>query len=330
MPRRKPYTKVLKNNQQRASHVAGMGDVAFKGFQCLNAECQEFIFVRRDETLEEFEISCPKCHYLMKSGEESKFFDYDLMDLRNGEAIESGSFTVVHDDYIAEAQEYKYCLYCNSMKPLIYFDNHGSRRGTGRQGECNLCKKIYNSIKNQTRLTDQHREAAQKRRLYMDLSGGAKIDSKTVYERFNNRCFRCDEDLSVNVNRRRLDHTLSVYYLWPLLTETATLLCAFHNGEKAESWPSEYYSPVELKRLAVITGIDYGLLSGPPTYNPEALQRLAQPDFVDSLLVKFSAYMEEMIKLRNRLLRETGTDFFKTSTTISKQWIDRADAIYKK
>lgn len=215
------------------------------------------------------------------------------------------------------------------MKPLTFFDVHRSRRGTGRQGECNLCKAIYNSIKNQTRLTDQHREAAQKRRLYMDLSGGTKIDSRAVYARFNDKCFKCGEDLSLNASRRRLDHTLSVYYLWPLTTETATLLCPLHNGEKAERWPSEYYSDSELKRLAIITGIDHGLLSGPPTYNPEALKLLGSPEFVDDLLVKFSAYMLEVIKLRNRLLRETGTDFFRVSKTISNEWIKRADAIYK-
>jgi hypothetical protein len=82
--------------------------------------------------------------------------------------------------------------------------------------------------------------------------------------------------------------------------------------------------------LSVITGIDYDLLSGPPTYNPEALKLLAQAEFVDKLLIKFSAYMPELIKLRNRLLRETGIDFFQTSTSISKQWIERADAEYKK
>ena len=46
MVRRKPYTKVDKTNQIRAEHVRGMGDTVFKGFQCLNSECQEFIFVR--------------------------------------------------------------------------------------------------------------------------------------------------------------------------------------------------------------------------------------------------------------------------------------------
>jgi hypothetical protein len=327
MVRRKAYTKVIKRNQLRPAHVKGMGDVAFKGFQCLNPECREFIFVRKDETIDSFEIECPTCHYVMRSGEESKFFDYDLADLRTDTVIESGEFKVLNDDYITEAQEYKYCLLCNSLKPLNYFDVHRSRPGTGR-GECNLCKAIYNSIKNQTRLPDQHREAAEKRRLYMDLSGGAKIDSKVVFERFGNRCFKCDDDLSLTPGRRRLDHTLSVYYLWALTTDTATLLCPLHNGEKAERWPSEYYSPVELKRLSVITGIDHELLSGPPTYNPEALKLLSIPEFVDHMLEKFSAYMPEVIKLRNRVLRETSIDFFNTSSTISKVWINQANTIY--
>ena len=50
MPRRSPYTKVVKTNQIRAAHVSGMGDVVFKGFQCLNSECLEFIFIRKVET----------------------------------------------------------------------------------------------------------------------------------------------------------------------------------------------------------------------------------------------------------------------------------------
>ena len=49
MVRRKPYTKVNKTNQIRAEHVRGMGDIVFKGFQCLNSECREFIFIRKDE-----------------------------------------------------------------------------------------------------------------------------------------------------------------------------------------------------------------------------------------------------------------------------------------
>lgn len=49
MPRRSPYTKVLKKNQIREAHVKGMGDIVFKGFQCLNPSCKYFMFVKKDE-----------------------------------------------------------------------------------------------------------------------------------------------------------------------------------------------------------------------------------------------------------------------------------------
>lgn len=325
MGRRKPYTKVYKENQIRAEHVRGMGDVVFKGFQCLNPDCKEFIFVRKDEIKEDFNITCPKCENVLHSNGETKFFNYKLLDLRNRSIIEEGQFTIKHDDYVAEAQEYKYCIICNTIKPIQFFDRH-KRRASGRQGECRLCKTIYNNIKNKTRITDQHREAQQKRRLYVDLSGGSKINSKEVYKRFDYRCFKCGKDLrNVEKKERHLDHTLPAYYLWPLTTETATLLCEEHNGEKAEKWPSEYYNSDELKDLSARTGISYEILSGKPHYNPDAIEKLKNPKTVDALLKKYSAYMEEIIKLHNRLLIDCGFDFFQYSNIISPRWIRKAD-----
>ena len=63
-----------------------------------------------------------------------------------------------------------------------------------------MCKAVYNALKNPTRTTDQHREAAQKRRLYMDLTGGGKIDSKRIYERFGYQCFKCGEGLDQDIH----------------------------------------------------------------------------------------------------------------------------------
>ncbi len=330
MPRRSPYTKVLKENQLREDHVKGMGDLLFKGFQCLNPKCTEFLFVRTDEIVDAFEIECPECGYRMKSGEETKFYDYKLFYKVKKKVIEEGEFTILHDDYLEEAQVYKYCIICNSIKPEYLFDKHSSRKSK-RQGECRLCKGVYNSIKNQTRITDQHREAAQKRRLYIDLAGGQKIDSKEVLKRFDNKCFKCVKDLSVvdNPSERPLDHTLPAYYLWPLTTDNATLLCKRHNSEKSGKWPSAYYEPKELKKLAVITGIDYETLTGESHYNPDAIERLKNPEHVDALLTKFSAYITEIMKLRNRLKYDTGFDFFKHSKIISKVYVKRADEIYK-
>lgn len=332
MARRKPYTKVEKTNQIRADHVKGMGDVVFKGFQCLNSECQEFIFIQRDQIGDDFEIICPDCNMVMRSGDESKFYEYDLVDKRitPPQVIETGEFAILHDDYIQEAQDYKYCIICNTIKPLDLFDRHKSRK-SGRQGECRLCKKVYNAIKNQTRLTDQHREAAQKRRMYLDLSGGHKIDSEQIHKRFKYRCFKCGKDLrNVPAKERPLDHTLPAVYLWPLTSENATLLCRDHNGEKSGRWPSEYYSNEELKRLAVLTGIEYDVLISQPHYNPEALKRLQNPVVVDGLIQKYIAYMPEIIKLRNRILRHEGFDFFEHSTTVSPAWVRQANKEYQR
>jgi len=331
MSRRTPYTKVLKENQVREEHVKGMGDVLFKGFQCLRSSCKNFLFVRKDEIHEEFEFECPVCKFSFKSGEETKFYDYKLENIKENKIIEEGEFTILHDDYISEAQEYKYCIVCNTIKPSYLFDKH-SARGSGRQGECRLCKGVYNSIKNQSRITDQHREAAQKRRMYLDLSGQSKIDSKVIHDRFGFKCFKCGKDLSVveSAKERPLDHTLPIYYLFPLDTNNATLLCREHNGEKSGKWPSEYYNKEELKKLSVITGIDYSILEGKSFYNPEALKNLENPETVDALLTKYSAYMDEIIKLRNRLLSQIGFDFFKYSKIISPVHVEKANEFLKK
>jgi hypothetical protein len=328
MPRRTTYTRVLKENQLREEHVKGKGDVLFRGFQCLNSACTNFLFVRKDEIHIEFEIECPVCNFKLKSGEETKFYDYKLQHTVENRTIEEGEFSVLHDDYLNESQEYKYCIVCNTIKPIHLFDRH-SVRNSGRQGECRLCKGIYNSIKNQTRISDQHREAAQKRRMYLDLSGQQKIDSKVIHDRYGFRCFKCGKDLSTveNANERPLDHTLPVYYLFPLNTNNATLLCRDHNGEKSGKWPSKYYTDEELKRLSIITGIDYTILKGEPFYNPEAMENLKKPEVVDALLTKYSAYIDEIMKLRNRLLKETGFDFFQTSTIISPVHIQKADEL---
>lgn len=333
MPRRSPYSKVNKSNQIRADHVKGMGDVVFKGFQCFNPECTEFIFVREDEIGEDFSIQCPTCGYIHESGGETKFYDYS-MDVNdedgNPVSVATGEFTIYHDDYIAEADEYKYCIVCNTIKPLEFFDRHSSRK-SGHQGECRLCKKAYNEIKNGTRLTDQHREAAQKRRLLLDVAGSPKINSREIENRYGDKCFCCGKDLSGITDKREkpLDHTLPVYYLWPLSTENATLLCHDCNGSKSGTWPSKFYDDAHLRKLSILTGFDYDLLSGEPQYNPDAIKALHDPEKVDALLVKFAAYMPEVMKLRNRILKDTGYDFFTVSKTISAAYIRQADEMMK-
>lgn len=165
----------------------------------------------------------------------------------------------------------------------------------------------------------------------MDLTGAARIDSKRIYERFRYRCFKCGHDVSHDIHARsdphagNLDHTLPAKFLWPMTTANATLLCQRHNAEKAEKWPSEFYTDQELKRLVTWTGIPYAALTATPHYNPAALDKLHDADFVDGLLIKYAAYMNEMITIRNRILIATGFDMFAVSRKLSQAWIDRAD-----
>lgn len=330
MPRRKAYTRVIKKNEIREDHVKGMGDVVFKGLQCLNSQCEEFIFIPRIEIGDIFEISCPSCGFSIRSGDETQFYEYELKDLRDESIIEEGRFTILHDDYIDESQEYKYCIVCNTLKPVHLFDRHKARK-SGRQGECKLCKKEYNAIKNQTRLEDQHREAAQKRRLYLDLSDGQKINQNEIRKRFNNKCFKCGKNLrGLSAKEAPIDHTLPALFLWPLLTETATLLCQKHNSEKSGGWPSDFYTQNELKKLSVLTGISFDILAGLPHYNPDALERLRDPNIVDGVLQKYTAYMQEIVKLRNRILEYEGIDFFESSYMVSPAWIRRANEEYER
>ncbi|MFD0915003.1 hypothetical protein ACFQ14_01125 [Pseudahrensia aquimaris] len=332
MARRAAYTQVNRLNFTNPDHVNGMGDKTFRGFQCLNKECTCFFFIQTETIEPDFEFICESCGFVHAAGETTKLYDYELKDRRDNSLIEEGAFEILHDDYVSESKEYKYCIVCGALKPFELFDVHGSRR-TGRQGECRVCKQSYNAIKNQTRLTEQHREASQKRRLYTHFEDRKKMDLGAIYARFDNRCFKCGTDLSEDLiagvakKEGNLDHTLPVFFLWPLTTDNATLLCRQHNGEKAEKWPGTYYSEAEMKRLSAMTGIEYRLLEAAPTFNPEALAKLKDPNFVESLFEKFARYPQELLRLRNRILKHTGFDFLDVTEKLSPDWKRQADAL---
>ena len=316
MPRRKPYTRVTKVGQVRPAHVRGMGDVVFKVFQCVSGTCQEFVVVREDNVGSYFEIICPRCGFAHQTGGKTKLFDYALVHESEG-TIEEGEFTVLHDSYIREAGRFKYCLYCYALRPLEHFDRHNSRK-SGRQGECSSCKAIYNGIKNQSRTTDQHREASAKRRLYGLLAGdGDRIDSKAVFDKFEGTCFKCNRRLqypAAKGNAFNLDHTLPVRLLWPLETRNATLLCATCNNEKHGLWPSEVYSKAELRRLARLTSYEYGLLAGEPRINESAIGKIVSDP--DRFIEDWIRYPNEIMKLRRLIQDYAQLDIFEGASHV--------------
>ncbi|WP_017295244.1 hypothetical protein [Geminocystis herdmanii] len=167
--------------------------------------------------------------------------------------------------------------------------------------------------------------------MYSIISGSQKLNSEEVLKKYHYKCFKCGKDLH-NVNseqERPLDHPLPIYYLYPLTTETATLLCRNCNGKKRAKWPSAFYSEDKVRELSIRTGISYELLSGEPLYNSDALEYLKKSENVDQLLKQYAKYMNVIIKLRNRILKDCGFDFFKYSQTISQDWIEKADKEYE-
>lgn len=312
MVRRAPYSKVEKQNQIKTERVAGNGDVLFRGFECINPECDQFIKVEDEVLNSDYEIVCPKCSYTHTRDGRVKLYDFDLTVIQDEVKIsmDTGIFAINHRDYIDEALRYKYCIVCNKLKPVEDFDRH-SARNTKRQGECRLCKKSYNAIKNKTRIIDQHREAANKRRLLLELSDQKRLDIDTIIKRFGTKCFNCGMDLSEQSNNKwHLDHTLPIYYLWSLSTDNATLLCSECNGAKSNKWPSEFYDDSQLKKLSFMTGIEYKILAGEPFFNPEAITRLCDSNTIASLLTKYAKYENEVFLLRDRISNIQKIDIF--------------------
>ena len=66
-------------------------------------------------------------------------------------------------------------------------------------------------------------------------------------------------------------------------------------------------------------------MAGKPQYNPAAIGKLKDPDFVEALFEKFARYPQELLRLRNRILDSTGFDFLDVSTKISPDWKKQAD-----
>lgn len=331
MPRRKTYSNLNKVGQYRPEHVDGQ--TLYKVFQCLNPDCTEIITIKKDDIDEDYSIICPKCGYEHYSGGEQHLFDFSMDvndDDGNPVSVQEGEFVISHDEYIENASLYKYCLLCNTLKPIEYFHKHAVLK-SGRQGECIDCKTNYNAVKNGTRTSDQHFESSQKRRLLIEVAGTARVSRKAIEQKYGHKCFNCGTDLSgVTTNKEKpIDHTLPVYYLWPATTNSGTLLCRTCNGNKTGKWPSDFYSDAKLHQLAVHTGFDYHLLAGEPQYNPDALARLRNPDDVDALLVKNAGHMEEVCRLRNRILTDTDIDFFKYATALSETWITYANSLIK-
>jgi hypothetical protein len=215
--------------------------------------------------------------------------------------------------WVESGVQMKYCRVCERLQPLENFHRHRpNSRGfrTGRQLECKTCKNtVINPALNPLRTADQHREAAQRRRLFGVVAGEVgKLDSNAIFEKFGSKCFSCDKALAQDksLGPFAFDHTLPAKLFWPMSTGTATLLCADCNGRKHELWPSQFYSDQKLRSLARLTSIDYELLVGRPVVNASAVAAILED--VDGFIEEWIAYPGDLLRVRELLLREAGID----------------------
>jgi hypothetical protein len=323
MARRKPYTKVEKHGQDRPARVKGKGDVVYRRFECMNPDCTQTLVVPEEECVGEFSIECPACEYVHSPGGHLHPFDYRLRDLHTGEVINEGPFMPAHEVYVGRAERVKYCLNCYTMQPLGNFDVHSPRPNSKRQGECRMCKKLYNDFKNESRIAEQHHEAAENRRLLSTVSGETTVTSVAeLLDEFTHSCFNCGrslKDKEGGTSGYHLDHTLPVLWLWPL-NRGPTILCRKCNGRKSGQWPSEFYRDrAKLQKLSALTGIPFKELNGEPFFNPLAVERLH--DEADSIIERWIPYPEKLRGLGARILAATGQDVFRDARPESRRAI---------
>ncbi|MBA88956.1 MAG: hypothetical protein CMB16_06805 [Euryarchaeota archaeon] len=223
-------------------------------------------------------ISLPR----KKSGRRRRVLARRVTRKRYTKVGRKGGYQKIH--YV-EGVAHKFCSNpngtCPKLKPLSEFNRRSSAK-TGHQDDCRECQNIRNRATNPDRLREQLIEGSTNRRLRGLVTRGKdeKLDIKAIFKRFENKCFNCDEELDINAEKGsgeyELDHTCSIYYWWPLTTNTATLLCGKGknkcNGKKNRKWPSEFYNKEKLRSLSELTGIDLEIISGGPVMCPDTVE----------------------------------------------------------
>lgn len=146
----------------------------------------------------------------------------------------------------------------------------------GHQLECKACKKFFvNAPLNPQRNPQQFKEDGLRRRAIEALvdklldknlihfefrKKNKKEFSVHIWRKFDKRCFKCGPNSKpLKLKDMDLDHTMPLAYLYRL-DETATCLCKSHNSQKSDSFPVDFYSKEELKRLSIIAGLPLSTL----------------------------------------------------------------------
>ncbi len=245
---------------------------AWASYICVNCKHMNYVHIgdtllTPEQALQTQQWECSACGYMhSKDADLPEYWDHwnpELLEQENltVERFWQGFFRVATEN---PESYWKMCNACGRILPNNAFSKHIGWGPLEKQMECRACKGAINAVLNCQRTPEQLRESSIRRRIADLLVSdyNEKIDVKALFERFDGKCFKTGKPLDINKSGSwHIDHILPSRYLYPLTTQNAALLCSEANSNKRDRWPSEFYSPQELVRLARITGADLTLLS---------------------------------------------------------------------
>ena len=251
---------------------------ALVSFACLACNTRGFVRVGLElldakAAFESAEWVCENCGFV-HSRDSDLPFEHWPEELRDASRVATERFWKAFFLSATEHVEsyWKQCKACGRILPFADFSRHKDWGPLERQMECRACKAVINAKLNPKRSKQQLHEASSRRRIADLLLEGENesIDIDDLFERFGGKCFKTGVDLDkADRGAWSIDHILPSRYLFPLTVSNAALLSRSANENKRDQWPSKFYKPSELKRLARITGADLTLLARPsPIVNP--------------------------------------------------------------
>lgn len=244
---------------------------AYLMYSCVNCGCFNFINVgQRLLTPQEAmgqQWECKQCGFIHSANSDlPASWEHWNPELRENSELTVQRFWQAFFRSSTENPEvyWKKCNVCGQVLPNSHFSKHSNWGPLEKQMECRACKGAINAVLNCKRTSEQLRESSIRRRIAdMFVEGqNERIDVAELFRRFNSRCFKTGKPLDMTkTGSWHIDHILPSKYLYPLNMSNACLLSNEANSNKRDQWPSEFYSPQELVRLAAITGANLELLS---------------------------------------------------------------------
>lgn len=253
-------------------------------YTCVSCGHTNFINVGTEmlngkELAEEAEWECDHCGFVHAiSSDLPETWTNWSEELRSADSLSCERFWRTFFQLTVEnkAAYWKQCKCCGRILPSSNFAGHNGWKGLALQLECRACKASINAIGNPRRTSEQHREAAAKRRignLLAKIAEGQdeKLSIDDLFERFDSKCFKTGKPLDKNDTKSwHIDHILPSKYYYPLTRENAALLSSEANENKKAKWPSTFYTPQQLVKLSEITGANLELMSSEePVYNQD-------------------------------------------------------------